>query len=267
MNRFSRTRAVLTAEWDAVRRRDPDLDPGEVTAFTLPLLGWAALVAAVGVLPIVVLRMGDGADEMLLPLVSSIALATICSAVVTWITAIVISALLTVIVYGKPARGASRLAVGITRESFGRINDATSNLMLLALVVGLIALAFRNAADVIDDQSPALAWPWALLVVAASWVLASVVGPLEFTAMVRRLLEEWLPSTVGDVPATRRSPTCSRPGPGGSRRSGHSRWSRWSGVWVRGATGASTHSVPQAPRTSSMRTPSIPVRPSPNLCP
>ncbi|MGN0065431.1 MAG: hypothetical protein ACI379_14435 [Nocardioides sp.] len=239
MKRFERTRAVLGAELEAVRRRDPDLDAGDVTAFTLPLLGWASLIALVGVLPIVVIRMGDGADELLIPLIASVALAVICSAVVTWVTATVISAFVTVALYRKPAKGASKLVVRTTIDSFDRINNSTSTLMLLALVAGLVALAVglparkgadaahsvvedlltsqvavlfvglailflaeacRTAADIIDDQSPALAWPWALVIVGAAWAVATVAGPLEFTTMVRRLLEEWLPATVGDRP-------------------------------------------------------------------
>lgn len=237
--RFARTRAVLRTEVAAIRRRDPDLDAGDVTAFTLPLLGWAALIAVVGVLPLVAIRMGDDADELVIPLVASVALAAVCSAVVAWIASTVLSALVTMVLYRKAPQGASRLTVRMITDSFGRINNATSSLMLLALVVGLVALAvglparsgadaahsvvedlltaqvavlfvglavaflaeaFRTAADIVDDQSPALAWLWSLLIVAVAWVAATVAGPLEFTTMVRRLLEEWLPAYVGDLP-------------------------------------------------------------------
>jgi hypothetical protein len=238
VGRFSRLGTILSEELNAVRRRDPDLDAGEVTAFTLPLLGRATVIALIGVVPLVVIRMGDNADDLFVPLVASFALAAVCSAVITWVVAIVISALVTVVLYRKPPRPASRLVVHTINDSFGRINDATSNLMLLALVAGLIALAIglpartnadaehsviddllaaqvaillaalaiafiaeacRSAADIVDDQSLALAWPWALLIVSSAWVLATVAGPLEFTTMVRRLLSEWLPATVGDL--------------------------------------------------------------------
>ncbi len=72
-------------------------------------------------------------------------------------------------------------------------------LLLAGLAVAFVAEACRVAADIMDDQSLALAWPWALLIVTISWVLATVAGPLEFTTMVRRLLADWLPETVGDA--------------------------------------------------------------------
>lgn len=239
MGRFSRTRAILAQEMAAVRSQDADLDAADVTAFGLPLLWRAILLVGIGLIPLMVVRMGDDVDDTVIPLIASFALAAVCSAVITWLVAIVISALVTMALYRKPPRQSSRLVVRVLDDSFGRINDATSNLMLLALVVGLVALAvglperssadqehsvvedllasqiaillavlavafmaeaFRASADIVDDQSPALAWPWALLIVGAAWVISTVAGPLEFSAMVRKLLVEWLPASVDGVP-------------------------------------------------------------------
>lgn len=239
VSRFARARGILNAEIASVRRQDPDLDAGDFTAFTLPLLGRAVLIAVIGVTPLMVIRMGDGADEIFVPTVASFALAAVCSAAIAWLAAVVISAFVTVVLYRKPPRSASQLATRTINDSFKRISEGTSNLMLLALIAGLIALAIglpartnadaehsvvedllaaqvaillaalavafiaeacRSAADIIDDQSLALAWPWALVIVCLAWMLATVAGPLEFTTMVRRLLAEWLPAMVGDVP-------------------------------------------------------------------
>lgn len=239
MSRFSRSRKILADELAAVRRQDPDLDAADVTAFAVPLLWRAILIALAGVLPLTVIRMSDDADAILVPLVASFALAAVSAAVVTWLVAVIISAVVTMALYRKPARSSSQLVVRVLDDSFSRIDEATSNLMLLALVVGLIALAVglpsrrntdleysvvedllaaqvalllavlaaaflaeacRASADLVDDQSPALAWPWALLIVIVAWVIATVAGPLEFTTMVRRLLTEWLPGTVNDLP-------------------------------------------------------------------
>ncbi len=241
MSRFlgQRTSKILSDELAAIRSQDAEFDPGEVTAFTLPLLGRALLLAAAGILPLLVVRMGDEADEVLIPLAASFTLAAVCAAVVTWLVGIVLSALLTMILYRKPPRSMSRIVVRIIDDSFERVNNLTSSLMLIALIAGLLALAVglpsrsssdlehsvvedllasqvavllgvlaiaflaeaaRTAADIVDDQSPALAWFWALLIMAGAWVVATVAGPLEFTTMVRRLLVEWLPAMVNDVP-------------------------------------------------------------------
>ena len=128
MTRFARARKILRAELETVRRR-LDLDAGEVTAFTLPLLGRAALIVLIGVVPLIVVRMGDDADEVFVPVVASFALATVCAAVITWRqAAIVISALVTVVLYRKPPRLASSLVVRTIDDSFGRISAATSDL-------------------------------------------------------------------------------------------------------------------------------------------
>lgn len=237
VNRFTRAREILSAELASVRKQDPELDAGDVTAFTMPLLGWALLLALIGVTPLMVIRMSDNTNEVLVPLVASFALAAVCSAVIAWLTASVISGLVTVIVYRKPPRATSLLVTRTVGDSFRRISDATSHLMLLAFVAGLVALgiglperrnsadehsvvdqlltaqvaillvalafafiaeACLSAADIVDDQSLALAWPWALVIVSLAWVLATSAGPLEFSTLVRRLLTDWLPGTVGD---------------------------------------------------------------------
>jgi hypothetical protein len=121
-----------------------------------------------------------------------------------------------------------------------RINEATSALMLLALLAGLLSLAFglptrradelantvlddllaaqigvllvalgiafvaesvRSAADIVDDQSLLLAWPWALIIASLSWVLATVIGPFEATRMLAILLHDWLPAVVDGRPS------------------------------------------------------------------
>lgn len=222
-----------------MRAQDADLDAGDAAAFAWPLLWRALLLGVVGLLPLMVIRLGDEADDLLVPLVSSFALAAVCAAVVTWLVAIVLSAVVTMALYRNPPRQSSNLVMRTITDSFSRISSGTSDLMLLALIVGLVALAvglparrnadlshsvvedllaaqvalllgvlaiaflaeaFRIAADIVDDQSPALAWPWALVIVAVAWVIATIAGPLEFTTMVRRLLVEWLPATVNDQP-------------------------------------------------------------------
>ena len=58
----------------------------------------------------------------------------------------------------------------------------------------------RTAADIVDDQSLLLAWPWALLIAGVSWSVATVIGPFEATRMLTLLLKDWLPATVNGVP-------------------------------------------------------------------
>nr|AGC71067.1 hypothetical protein [uncultured bacterium A1Q1_fos_324] len=239
MGRFVRAREILTNELEAVRQQHADLDTHEVTAFTIPLLTRAVLLVTIGVIPLMVVRAGDDVDEVFVSVVASFALAAVAAAVITWLFAIILSTFITMVIYRKPPKQSSRLATRTIDDSFGRIEDVTSAFMLLALVVGLIALAVglptrsnadastsvvedllmaqvaillailaiaflaeaaRASADVVDDQSPALAWPWALFVIATAWVLATVAGPLEFTTMVRRLLVEWLPATIDGTP-------------------------------------------------------------------
>lgn len=236
---FRRARSVLHAEVDAIRRRDPDLDAGDIAGFTLPILVRGLGVLAIGVVPLWVVRNGANENSQLVPIIGSLALVVICAAVVAWLAAIVISGLVVMILYRTRPSASSHLVVRILTDSFKRIDDSTSALALLALLAGLLSLAFglptrssdelansvlddllaaqvgvllvalafafvaesiRSAADIVDDQSLLLAWPWALLIAWLSWVLATVAGPFEATRMLTILLHEWLPATVDGVP-------------------------------------------------------------------
>ena len=230
---------MLSAEVAAIRRRDPDLDAGDITSFTFPLLVRAVGVLAVGLVPLIVIRNGGDTDALLVPLVGSLALAIICTAVVAWLVSIVISGLVVLVLYRTGPRASSQLVVRTLTESFERVSDATSHITLLALVAGLISLAIglptrrgdelansvlddlltaqiavllaalgfafvaesiRCAAGIVDDQSLMLAWPWALLIACLSWMVATIVGPFETTRMLTILLNEWLPAMVDGTP-------------------------------------------------------------------
>ena len=236
---FRRARSVLVAELASIRRSDPDVDAGDITLFTLPLLGRAAGIAAIGVVPMLVVRNGAVENSQLVPIIGSTALVIICAAVVAWLTAIVISGLIVMILYRTRPVASSRLVARILTDSFMRIDDSTSALALVALLAGLVSLAFglptrsgdelshsvledllaaqagvllavlgiafigesiRSSADIVDDQSLLLAWPWALVISCISWVLATVAGPFEATRMLTILLNEWLPATVDGQP-------------------------------------------------------------------
>jgi hypothetical protein len=236
---LGRARSVMTAEVAAIRRRDPDLDASDITAFTFPLLVRAVGVVAIGVVPLLVVRNGDDADSLLVPLVGSLALVIICTAVLAWLTAVVISGLVVMVLYRTGAGSTSQLVIRTLTESFQRISDATSHITLLALVAGLISLgiglptrrgddlansvlddllaaqvgvllaalgfafvaeSIRSAADIVDDQSLMLAWPWALVIACLSWAVSTVIGPFETTRMLTILLHEWLPATVNGMP-------------------------------------------------------------------
>jgi hypothetical protein len=239
---LKRARSVLSAELAAIRRRDPDLDAGAITVFTVPLLVGLAGVLAVGVVPLVVIRSSDDTDSLLVPLLGSGALVVICTAVVAWLTAVVISGLVVMLAYRTGARATSQLVIRTLVGSFERISDSSSHITLLALVAGLLSLAIglparrsdelansvlddllaaqigvllavlglafiaesvRCAADIVDDQSLMLAWPWALLIACASWSLASMIGPFETTRLLTILLNEWLPAMVDGQPRAR----------------------------------------------------------------
>ena len=230
---------MLAAELAAIRSRDPDLDAGDITSFTLPLLVRAAGVAALGVVPLLVVRNGAAENSQLVPIIGSTALVIICAAVVAWLTSIVISGLVVMALYRTRPGSSSQLVVRILTDSFMRIDDSTSALALVALLAGLVSLAFglptrsgdeqsnpvlddlltaqvgvllavlgvafigeaiRSSADIVDDQSLLLAWPWALVIACVSWVLATIAGPFEATRMLTILLNEWLPATVYGVP-------------------------------------------------------------------
>jgi len=236
---FRRARSVLVAELASIRRSDPDVDAGDITLFTLPLLVRAAGIAAIGVVPMLVVRNGAVENSQLVPIIGSTALVIICAAVVAWLTAIVISGLIVMILYRTRPVASSRLVARILTDSFMRIDDSTSALALVALLAGLVSLAFglptrsgdelshsvledllaaqagvllavlgiafigesiRSSADIVDDQSLLLAWPWALVISCISWVLATVAGPFEATRMLTILLNEWLPATVDGQP-------------------------------------------------------------------
>lgn len=236
---LARVRSVLGAEFAAIRNRDPDIDPGEVTSFTVPLLLGLLGVLAIGVVPLVVVQSSARTDSMLVPLAGSLALAAICTAVVAWLTAIVLSGVVVMVLYRTRAKAASRLVVDTLVNSFGRVEDTTGRIALLAIVAGLLSLAIglpnrhgpessttvlddllaaqvaclvaalsiafvaesiRCAADIVDDQSMLLAWPWALIIACLGWSLATVVGPFETTRMLSILLNGWLPPEVDGQP-------------------------------------------------------------------
>ncbi len=230
---------MLRAEVASIRRHDPDVDPGEIAGFTLPLLLRVAGVGAIGVVPLLVVRNGSDENAELVPILGSLALVLICAAVVSWLLSVVISGLVVMVLYQTRPAASSKLVTRILTESFMRVDDIVSALMLLALLAGLVSLAFglpirsgdeqanpviddlltaqvgvfivalgimfisesiRSAADIVDDQSLLLAWPWALLIGCASWVLATVAGPFEATRMLALLLHDWLPAYVDGTP-------------------------------------------------------------------
>jgi hypothetical protein len=230
---------VLAAELESIRQQDPDLDAGDLAGFTVPILLRAIGLAAVGVVPLLVVRNGSAENTEIVPIIASLALVVICAAVVAWLLAIVISGLVVMVLYRLRPGTASEVVMRILADSFKRIEDSTSVLMLVALLTGLLSLAFglptrsaddmansvlddlltaqigvfitalgfafiaesvRSAADIVDDQSLLLAWPWALVIASTSWVLATVAGPFEATRMLTILLRDWLPADVDGVP-------------------------------------------------------------------
>lgn len=230
----------MSAELAAIRRQDPDLEPGDIAGFTLPILVRALGVMALGVVPLLVVRNGDRENAELVAIVGSSALVIICAAVVAWLTAIVISGLVVMVLYRTRPAASSHLVLRTLTDSFKRIEDLTSALALVALLAGLLSLAFglptrasddlgnsvledllgaqvgmlvvalgfafvaesiRSAADIVDDQSLLLAWPWALVIASLSWVLTTMVGPFEATRMMTILLHEWLPAVVDGRPS------------------------------------------------------------------
>ncbi|OBG87615.1 hypothetical protein A5699_18860 [Mycobacterium sp. E802] len=237
---FRRARSVMSAEIAAIRRSDPDLDPGDIAGFTLPILVRVLGVVVIGLVPLLVVRNGDTENARLVPVIGSLALVIICAAVVAWMISIIISGLVVMILYRTSPSSSSRLVVRILTDSFMRIDDSTSALTLLALLAGLLSLAFglptrkadelansvlddllaaqigvllvalgflfiaesiRSAADIVDNQSLLLAWPWALIIASLSWVLATAAGPFEATRMLTILLHEWLPAVVDGRPS------------------------------------------------------------------
>jgi hypothetical protein len=235
-----RARSVLSAELGAIRRRDPDLDAGELASFALPLLLGLLVIVAISVVPLVVISSSAETDALVVPLIGSFALAAICTAAVAWLTALVISGVVVMVLYRTGPSAVTRLVTRTALDSFARIEDNTGRIALLTVVAGLAALAFglpmrderaeqtttvlddllaaqlacliaalsvafvaesiRCAADIVDDQSALLAWPWALLIASVGWSLATVVGPFETTRMITLLLNGWLPPVIDGQP-------------------------------------------------------------------
>lgn len=230
----------MSAEIAAIRRSDPDLDPGDIAGFTFPILVRVLGVCVVGAVPLLVVRNSQSENSQLVPAIASFALVLICAAVVTWLISIVLSGLVVMVLYRTRPAASSKLVMNVLTASFIRINEATSALMLLALLTGLLSLAaglptrmddelansviddllaaqigvllvalgcafivesIRSAAHIVDDQSLLLAWPWALLIASLAWVLGTAFGPFEATRMLTILLHEWLPAVVDGRPS------------------------------------------------------------------
>lgn len=230
---------MLSREFAAIRHRDPDLDAAQLTVFSLPLLLGLLGVLAIGAVPLIVIRSSADADSVLVPLAGSFALTAICTAVVAWLTANVLSGVVVMVLYRTNPRAASQLVVRTMVESFYRIEDITGRIALLAVVAGLLSVAIglpnrqgadransvlddlltaqvaclvaalsiafvaesiRCAADIVDDQSLLLAWPWALLIASLGWSLSTVIGPFETTRILAILLNDWLPPMVNETP-------------------------------------------------------------------
>jgi hypothetical protein len=103
---------VLSGEFAAIRHRDPDLDAEQLTAFSLPLVLGLLGVLAIGAVPLIVVRSSADADSVLVPLAGSFALTAICTAVVAWLTANVLSGVVVMVLYRTNPRAASRLLTG-----------------------------------------------------------------------------------------------------------------------------------------------------------
>jgi hypothetical protein len=236
---FRNARSALSKELAAVREREPDLDAGDVTVFSIPLLLGLVGVLAIGVVPLIVVRSNAETDAVLIPLAGSFALTAICAAVVAWLTANVLSGVVVMGLYRTRPRAASKLVIRTMLESFYRVEDLTGRIALLAVVAGLLSVAvglprntgherassvlddlltaqlaclvvalsiaflaesIRCAADIVDDQSLLLAWPWALVIAVIGWSLSTVIGPFEATRMLEILLNDWLPPVVDGTP-------------------------------------------------------------------
>lgn len=232
-------RSVLSTEIDAVRNRRLDLNPADLTRFTFPLLLGLAGVLAFGAVPMVVVRSSVDTDDVLVPLLGSLALTGVGTAVMTWLIATVVSGLVLVVVYRTAPTTSSRLVFRTVVDSFDRVSDTAARLATLALVAGLVALAIglptrsdddvahpviddllaaqigvllaalgiaylaetvRCAAEVVDNQSLLLAWPWSLGIACISWIVATSVGPFQTSRLLAILLNEWLPATVNGMP-------------------------------------------------------------------
>ena len=119
---------MLRAELASIRRHDPDVDAGEIAGFTLPLLLRVVGIAAVGVVPLMVVRNGSHENSELVPIIGSFALVLICAAVVSWLLSVVISGLVVMVLYQTRPAASSKLVSRILTESFMRVDDIVSAL-------------------------------------------------------------------------------------------------------------------------------------------
>ncbi|QAY69856.1 hypothetical protein [Xylanimonas protaetiae] len=233
-------RAALRQEVATIRARDPEVDASDLGTFVVPLVARLVLLALVGLVPLLGIRMADDRDATTFgPLLASAALAAISATAVAWLLAILLAGLGVLVVYREPPRRASRSVSRATRDSFERISGFTSTITLLSLIAGLVALSFglparrsadletsvlddllaaqlgvllvvlavgfvvesmRAAADILDSESRIFAWPFALLLTVVALLLATSVGPFEPGTLVAKLMTEWLPADVGGVP-------------------------------------------------------------------
>ncbi|WP_396906012.1 hypothetical protein [Mycolicibacterium phlei] len=239
MRWLTRARSVLHAEVDAVRRGEIDPNPADLTRFTFPLLLRLSAIIAFGAVPLMVVRGSVQSDEVLVPLLASLALTGVCGTVVTWLICALVSGLVLVVFYRAPAARASRTVIGTVVRSFERITNTTALLTTLALSAGLIAVAIglpkrpdhdqahsvlddlfaaqagvllaglafaylseaiRCTAEIINKHSLLLGWPWSLVITLGAWVIATTVGPFQASRLLVILLEEWLPAVVNGIP-------------------------------------------------------------------
>ncbi|MDQ2636012.1 MAG: hypothetical protein M3Y83_03935, partial [Actinomycetota bacterium] len=132
---------MLRTEIDTVRHRKLDLNPADLTRFTFPLLLRLVGVLAFGTVPLLVIRSGVDADDVLVPLLGSVALTAVGTAVVTWVIATAVSGLVLVVFYRTSPAESSRLVIRTVVDSFERVSDITARLATLALLAGVVALA------------------------------------------------------------------------------------------------------------------------------
>ena len=156
---FRHARSALSEEFAAIR--NPRTRPRCRTHHRLqhPTGARSGRVLAIGVVPLIVVRSSAETDSELVPLAGSFALTAICTAVVAWLTANVPSGVIVMVLYRTSPRAASQLVVRTMVESFYRIEDLTGRIALLAVVAGLLSLAFGlpnrqgedRANSVLDD--------------------------------------------------------------------------------------------------------------------
>ncbi|MFO7162167.1 MAG: hypothetical protein DIU75_002350 [Mycolicibacterium hassiacum] len=236
---LTRARTVISAEIDAARHGELDLNPADLTRYTFPLLLRLLAVVAFGAVPLLVVRSGVQTDDVLVPLLGSLALTGICATVATWLICAGVAGLVVVVCYRAPAARASRMVVGALVRSFQRITNTTALLTTLALSAGLIALAvglpqrpdpdaahsvlddlfaaqagvllaglafaylseaIRCAVEIINNHSLLLGWPWAIAITMGGWITATTAGPFKASRLLVLLLDEWLPADIDGTP-------------------------------------------------------------------